>query len=297
MTAMATAFNPDSHPEFRYSMLVSSEIESDDPVQQRQIMWQRLTQPRNTAAVENSNLEFSHELHLQLDEPTLSCSGCHQLDVDNEHFLPITMQDHCADCHKLEFNGREIPHGDPALAVRAIEEYFIALYVTPGRGAPEAPRRLPGRQERSCAGSDFECAVQAAELEIQLQFNNSGCVTCHQVSARDNPATPQAASSDGWSPLSQTWHVEPVRINDDWYDKTHFDHVSHFTGSGNTENVVCSGCHEAESSTVSSDVLIPQSASCFGCHSDSDRDNKIPMGCIDCHRHHPPGSVQARLNQ
>ncbi|GJM14209.1 MAG: hypothetical protein DHS20C12_26120 [Pseudohongiella sp.] len=290
---VATAFNASEHPEFRYSFLTAlSDIEPEVQNPEMVAAWKRITQTDLSVAVENSHLEFSHEIHLQLDEPALDCSNCHELDVDEEHFVAISMQDHCADCHKLEFDEREIPHGDPALAIRSIEEYFIARYLTPGREIDSAPRRLPGRLERSCEGTDYECAVQRAELEIQLQFGTSGCVTCHQVTAVENTAS---VGSPGWSPLSQSWHVEPVRINTDWYSNARFDHAAHLTQAGQSETELCSGCHQAESSDLSSDVLIPKNETCFGCHSDSSRNDRIAVDCVDCHLHHPSRTARAQL--
>jgi len=292
---MATAFNATEHPEFRYSFLAAlKDIEPEVQNPELLTAWRRITQTDLSVAEENSHLEFSHEIHLELDEPSLSCANCHELDVDNEHFVAINMQDHCADCHKLEFNEREIPHGDPALAIRSIEEYFIARYVTPGIEIEEAARRLPGRLERSCEGTDYECAVQKAEQEIQLQFGTSGCVTCHQVTAVENTSEPGDA---GWSPLSQSWHVEPVRINRDWYSNARFDHAAHLTRAGQSQDELCSGCHEAQSSQLSADVLIPKNETCFGCHSDSSRDDKIAVDCVDCHLHHPSRTARALLDQ
>ena len=295
VTQIATAFNASQHPQFHYSFLTAVK-DMEPEVQNPELVaaWRRITQTDLSVAVENSHLEFSHEIHLQLDEPSLDCSNCHELDVDNEHFVAIDMQDHCAECHTLEFNEREIPHGDPALAIRSIEEYFIALYVTPGREIDAPQRRLPGRLERSCEGSDYECAVERAEQEIQLQFGTSGCVTCHQVTAVENTA---AVGDAGWSPLSLSWHVEPVRINSDWYSNARFDHAAHLTQAGQSETQLCSGCHLAQTSGLSSDVLIPKNETCFGCHSDSSRNDKIAVDCVDCHLHHPPRTTRAMLDQ
>lgn len=295
VTQRATAFNAEEHPEFRYTFLEAiTDIEPEVRSPELVSAWRRITQTDLGIAVENSHLEFSHEIHLQLDEPTLDCASCHQLDVDNEHFVAIDMRDHCAECHTLEFNGREIPHGDPALAIRSIEEYFIARYLTPGREPDSPARRLPGRLERACEGSDYECAVERAEREIQLQFGTSGCVTCHRVTAVENTAE---VGEDGWSPLSQSWHVEPVRINRDWYSNARFDHAAHLTQAGQTETELCSGCHLAQTSGLSSDVLIPKTQTCFGCHSDSGRDDRIAIDCVDCHLHHPPRASRTMLEQ
>lgn len=290
----ATAFNLEAHPEFQYSMLVANnDLASQSENSPIVDSWETVIQPANLVAVENSHLEFSHEFHLQLDEPPLNCSNCHRLDVDNEHFETINMRDHCSSCHKLEFNGREIPHGDTALAIRSIEEYFIALYVTPDREIETPPRRLPGRTVRTCEDTDYACAIAKAEEEIQLQFDRSGCITCHRVSSIDNGSITQdqlatlGAGTSSLSPLSQSWIVEEVRLNADWYGKAHFDHLSHLTQTGQSEIEQCSGCHQATTSEHSSDVLIPKITTCFQCHNDNSANSKISMGCVHCHSHHP----------
>ncbi|GEM_PF-2928270 len=294
VTQIATAFNESEHPQFRYSFLTAlKDIEPEVQSPELVAAWRRITQADLSIAVENSHLKFSHEIHLQLDEPALNCSSCHMLDVGNEHFVAINMQDHCAECHTLEFNEREIPHGDPALAIRSIEEYFIALYLTPGRVNDTLPRRLPGKLVRRCEGNDYECAVEKAEQEIQLQFGTSGCVTCHQVNAVENSANEGDA---GWSGLSQSWHVEPVRINSDWYSNARFDHAAHLTQAGQSERELCNGCHEAENSSLSTDVLIPKNETCFGCHSNSSANDKIAVDCVNCHLHHTPRTSSAMLD-
>ena len=68
-------------------------------------------------------LRFNHELHLGsrnvsalLQGRNLTCADCHQPDAAGVHFIKITYQQNCRQCHALQFDVRNpgllIPHGD-----------------------------------------------------------------------------------------------------------------------------------------------------------------------------------------
>jgi hypothetical protein len=212
------------------------------------------------------------------------CGDCHSLKSDNEHFEDITMEKHCAACHDLTFDvgdpERELPHGDPRTVVQTIEEHFVRVYTDPDYKplGSDRRRRRPGQSggAERCDDKPFACGLQRATNEAASQFTQRGCVTCHEVS--DNNA----------DDLYARWMVLPVKINHDWYGRALFDHASHLTQRGQSENQTCSSCHEATVSAKSSDVLIPGIDNCQSCHGDVSVADKVIVNCVSCHAFHPP---------
>jgi predicted CXXCH cytochrome family protein len=60
-----------------------------------------------------------------------------------------------------------------------------------------------------------------------------------------------------------------------------FDHKAHAQEK-------CTSCHAAETSTSSSDLLLPDLAQCRTCHRGEEAQQaKVPSGCVMCHGYHP----------
>ena len=79
--------------------------------------------------------------------------------------------------------------------------------------------------------------------------------------------------------MTPAWDVAPVYINQHWMPLSRFDHGAH-------ANETCESCHAAETSLVSSDILMPDIASCQTCHGDKHTDDKLVSVCLDCHSFH-----------
>jgi hypothetical protein len=47
--------------------------------------------------------------------------------------------------------------------------------------------------------------------------------------------------------------------------------------------LACTECHKAEGSKLTSDVLLPNLASCQGCHTPA---KGVRSDCVECHRFH-----------
>lgn len=286
LTPVATGFSAKNHPEFRVSLLqpsVSKQLGS------LSTEWQlnKIAIADMAHTQENSHLKFSHQVHLdatkvrdQLNDTQLQCSNCHSLSADREHFQPITMEQQCISCHELSFDPnqpkKQLPHGDIANIYPTLEAHFLALAFDDNSQTTFERRRLPAKIDAAsdCTG-DVVCAKQKATAENDRQFSQSGCVTCHYIE-----------KIDGVDAQSR-WQLLPVRLTSDWYPAAQFDHRSHLTQSGETENLLCGSCHEAQSSTTSTDILIPAMANCSQCHSDNKQGNKVPMQCVSCHQYHP----------
>ena len=79
--------------------------------------------------------------------------------------------------------------------------------------------------------------------------------------------------------MTPAWDVAPVYINQHWMPLSRFDHGAH-------ANETCESCHSAKTSLVSSDILMPDIASCQTCHGDERTDDKLVSVCLDCHSFH-----------
>ena len=79
-----------------------------------------------------------------------------------------------------------------------------------------------------------------------------------------------------------SWDVKPVLVTDRWLPKGLFHHGSH-------DNMQCSACHKAETSTQATDVLLPQIGLCQQCHGGEEATDRVPSGCISCHGFHFEG--------
>jgi predicted CXXCH cytochrome family protein len=292
-----TAFTEAAHPEFRRSLLTPQ-----GPGGAHGWTVNRV-RPGEGELAEASNLKFTHTVHLDIDkvqEPqsgeALQCASCHSLKDDGEHFEPVSMDQHCRSCHSLSFDvfepDIELPHGNLREAIVAMEAHFIREFTDPvlrKQRAASKPRRVPGKREglASCQGTGLDCGRAEALKEAQYQFEETGCITCHEV------------LNTGLADISDRWFVQPVKITDDWYPKSRFDHVSHLSLAGE-EGEVCGSCHEASTSEKASDVLIPGQDNCLTCHSQDKGFSAVD--CVGCHAfHQSDGSrsvlVRGELNQ
>lgn len=267
------------HPEFKLSMLVPSGGALD-------MTWDIERTPVNEAGlVEQSNLKFPHDVHLDdagIDGPEgtvqMVCSDCHRPEAGGAYMQPVTMESHCADCHLLTFDqavpDRVLPHGQPDMIVRLLEEFYsreVLLGSEPAatsRSVREA--RRPGQSSPMSAAERSAGISRAQDKAHQVAediFERSTCAICHEVEQVDD------AGRD--SP----WQVLPVRLAHVWMPKGWFDHNSHNT-------MECADCHEAEASESARDVLMPDIASCRECHGGGHATDKLASDCVDCHVFH-----------
>lgn len=277
-------FTANSHPKFKLSLL---QADGNGAA----FGWVKSRHKYNPAVQlkEQSNLKFSHEVHLnpdkvqdQMNSQTLTCETCHQLQHDGKQFEPITMDKDCRSCHQLTFDvfnpDIELPHGNLRAANVALQAHYIREFTDPtlrARRAKLKPRRIPGKNmsQATCVGSGLACGQAEAWKEAEFQFSNTGCITCHEV--QDN----------GGSELLNKWFVQPVKINNDWYVKSQFDHKSHLSVSSKKQQEICLSCHDVSHSDSSSDIAIPQQDNCLTCHQ-QDSKHSVELPCISCHVFH-----------
>jgi predicted CXXCH cytochrome family protein len=280
-----------------------------------------LLQGRRTplaGAHDHSNLKFSHAQHLDAAKVTragsdaaLGCGDCHIPAADGRHFQPVSMAQTCSGCHDLSFDAnaptRQLPHGKPLDAMLMIEDYFSHRYADPPPSTTFKPlRRLPdlardpSRQAEidTCSGSANACARQRAMAEIENQFNERGCVSCHVVV--------DTHSAD----IHDRFEVTPVRLARDYFPDASFDHKSHRIQGKKSGDAACEACHAAHQSKDSRDLLLPDIDACLTCHRDRDHAGEsasasaafraaaragddsqiVTVQCISCHAYHPRGA-------
>ena len=234
-------------------------------------------------AKSSSNLIFPHSVHMNPDgiegpegPEQLNCGSCHQPDEGEIGMRPVSMEQHCSSCHLLTFDpdhpDRELPHGEPDELLLMMEEFYarrtlIGATLAAGRPAFDAER--PGRSNQLDEAARAEALRLAKELAAQAAediFERTTCAICHDVTRESDAVTP-------------AWDVAPVHINQHWMPLSRFDHGAH-------TNETCESCHAAETSLVSSDILMPDIASCQTCHGDEHTDDQLVSVCLDCHSFH-----------
>ena len=295
------------HPAFSVSML-KPVIESKKVTQ-----WQAKRHVLNDENIaEQSNLKFPHKLHMDpkgiksaTGDVQLECISCHEPAANGMEMKPITMEKNCQSCHQLTFDPedpeRVVPHGSPADVVLMMREYYAFRFiyqnlnndidnaiVEAGDIFTVRKVRRPGRDER--LRKEFEQSLttqtvasiakltkqtvrtealvwaesRANQAAIDI-FERQACDVCHVVTKNEADEIP--------------WHVEPVVLTKEWLPKAGFTHDRHQT-------MICSDCHNASTSELSSDVLIPDIDNCRECHGGLESENLIPNTCIDCHSFH-----------
>jgi cytochrome c551/c552 len=237
---------------------------------------------------------------------TLVCADCHMPEIDGGEMKPITMENNCQNCHQLTFDiedpTRVVPHGSASDVVMMMREYYAFRYiyqnldnkadqndiVNAGNIFDARKARRPGREKK--LRKDFqhslnEQTVDSIEKLTQQTIRSDGlvwaesrayvaatdiferqaCVVCHVVTKNNDAEIP--------------WEVKPVKLTKQWLPMANFTHDAH-------QNSDCESCHEASSSKVSSDILIPDIDNCQQCHGGEESHNLIPNTCIDCHDYH-----------
>jgi predicted CXXCH cytochrome family protein len=281
----ATLFSAGQHPHFMPTLL-----------QEKAGEWTKNKALSTQEIREESNLKFPHELHLNIekvgkkipDSPqkeALICGDCHTAAPDGEHFLPIIMEANCASCHSLDFDDanpqRNLPHAAAEIVRTYLHEFYISQAAQQRYSKPqESARRVPGRDTSArCKNQDpLQCGGVWANEEIERLFSKGGCVDCHEAYQEED------ANGD------KQWQVKEVKLNTDWFPTARFSHAAHHIMSAdNMGKESCASCHDAATSKLSSDVLMPKMGVCLDCHEEGKKDtakDNIKLQCIACHAFH-----------
>lgn len=249
------------------------------------IHFQSVPMSAGTALQEDTQLTFPHDIHLDdagLRGPegnrVLDCSDCHEPAGRGEAFKPVQMNAHCASCHRLDFDpndpARVVPHAQPAEVVRIIQDYYARLALAGEVRDDDAPsalklRRVPGEtlgeDQRRAA---LQWADGRATQVVGEVFTRRVCATCHEV----EPPGPEGAG----------WRVAPVALSGSYLRGARFDHAAHRTED-------CGACHAAATNADSRTLMLPDLASCRGCHGDPGESSRVATPCSGCHTFHLVG--------
>jgi predicted CXXCH cytochrome family protein len=273
------------HPDFRVTMRLMTRPAGST--------WREETvrvRPGEAGVVEDSGLVFEHDVHLDPGgirgpegDVVLDCGDCHRPEAGGGRMQPISMARDCIACHRLDFDPAEpermVPHGDPAVVVETLVEYYSKRYL---QGFPDPLARARPARDARRPGPPLGAAERAAALEqARLRasdaardlFERRSCGLCHEVSRTD----PRDVAAG--------WTVRPVRLTRAWLPEAHFDHARHDTGLTS-----CATCHAASDSGDAGDILMPSIESCRECHAGSAgaraRPNTVASGCMSCHDFH-----------
>ncbi|MDP2826404.1 MAG: hypothetical protein Q8O52_27420, partial [Sulfuritalea sp.] len=267
------------HPDFRLTFKSRPE----------QPHARRIPQTDKSGLVEKSGLKFSHQAHagkLRLpSDPqkfrTMNCADCHRPDSGGLRFKPVTMKDHCFDCHKEKFDfdppldEHRLPHASERAVLDVLEHFYLKQALQ--EGTPRGGRAAAGNASVRQA---VEAAAARTRKAATALVDDMGCGFCHEIAA---------AGEDAAVP----WKVRSVTVTEHWLPAARFTHDKHRTSK-------CAECHDLSRSRVSSDVAIPDVKKCRQCHSgERPGDNKVASPCAACHRFHQagvalPGPVRRR---
>ncbi len=263
---------PAGHPEFRATVVADAAVPR----------FERRPLDGNPRPQDRSNLVFSHAAHLvpagfltPSGYKTMTCADCHVPEPSGQGFQPITFEGQCHSCHDLKFDAdlpwREVPHGDVAGVVNAVQDFYARMALQGGVQDPDAPafvRRPVGTPENPTETERRDALAWAkarAGDAMSIIFDpKRGCAYCH--------VTGQSGGN---------FTVAPVVLRTRFLPEATFDHAKH-------QALQCADCHDAAHSEKSSDVLVPGIESCVSCHGPERAALKAQSTCTSCHLFHRP---------
>jgi hypothetical protein len=254
------------HPEFAVSVTPASTA----PPKRR-----RLTHN----PVDGTPIKLNHQLHLKplklgaTGSEQLTCDNCHQLDEQGAYMRPITFEEHCMQCHQLQFDPRfprqTVPH-EPFETVHTFLQSTFTQYVLhhleecqasvrqPIRWRPGQP---PTTEEAKSIQMCVKAEVEGAETFL---FKEKTCKECHTLTQTTDHRLPT---------------ITPVAIPQRWFPHSVFNHQTHLRAAG-----TCEDCHgEVKNSRQTQDVLLPGIVTCQTCHKAADGARTV---CVTCHTYH-----------
>jgi predicted CXXCH cytochrome family protein len=238
---------------------------------------------------EQSGLKYPHSKHVGLvdglQSPSgrrvLRCSSCHQQEAGGARMQPVDFETMCQSCHQLGFDRlaaeRQVPHAKIAEVLAQLSDYYAKRALDGDYEEAAAPavvrrRRIPGQVAAALSVEEKRVAIswarEKASLVARTLFEGRACGVCHTVT--------RLANNDEGIP---NYSVAPVRVAGSWFSKSRFTHDKHST-------MDCAGCHKAEQSTSSADVLMPEITTCRSCHGGEHASTGLQSTCIDCHGFH-----------
>jgi hypothetical protein len=253
-------------------------------------------------------LKFGHKFHLSAqvrnpDGSPLTCEQCHKPDSTGAYMQPITFAKNCQECHTIQIDPTlkdfVVPHPTGESGASSARNFLLTLpaqfasYATQVESKTTAAdvtafvgKHMKMIQQRVRNGENLENEVFLSDGK-HIYYNGTsappseekplfaGCAECHDV-------TP--------SEIGEPKITLPV-IPDRWYVHAKFNHAVHAAIR------TCEECHtQARTSEKTSDILLPDRASCLECHSPAPKGGVVST-CTTCHDYHneAPGSATADM--
>jgi hypothetical protein len=256
--------------------------------------------------VDKTALRFNHKDHLkplhavwdkQTDtssSPTtvqLECTNCHQADATGSYMRAIVFEQHCQQCHPLQFSGKlsdqPLPHENPDIVHGVLRDRLMA-YVREHPEAtlgsfPDTPSRLPNKPWKLTPRDEWSWVEEELRLIETAIFQtvpgdaaspkNNACQKCHLTVDEDSAVG---------------FQVVPPNIPARWLTHSRFDHDRH-------RDMTCVECHHVErgaktlESVTAGDILMPKLEVCRNCHGAT---RTLPTerygrkNCVECHQYH-----------
>jgi hypothetical protein len=282
-------FNP-PRPQYGYTKVFTS-FEGEHP--DFQIQRENLSDP--------NTLKFDHKVHLTGDIPMvdgrkLDCAYCHTPDARGAYMQPISFARNCQACHGLQIDPSlpdfQVPHPAVGGQANSVRDFLLTLptqYATYAREkkgfinsvqiADFVSKHMTAIRQRIRQGADLEKDIFYADSRsINLGGAATGtpreralfpgCAYCHEVK------TSAAGEPEVTNPVTP----------DRWFIRAKFNHAAHSTMS-------CEACHgQVLGSMKTSDINLPDKASCVTCHSAK---GGVVSTCSTCHDYHNPEPITA----
>jgi predicted CXXCH cytochrome family protein len=243
------------------------------------------------AVKDSRGLKFNHQVHVKTDlrgpkgPEQLDCRQCHAPQVASTRRNPArtwmaasNYQTQCARCHPLFFDERldvQAPHRQSgevySFIEQALREYIAAHPSEITRPDPPARRlplnfALPPAPPARTADEWVARRLARASTVLRLAI----CGNCHTYGIAI------AGPIRGREHQGPTFTVAKMAASPVWMPHATFDHRPHLM-------VDCISCHDAEKSTLSSDVIMPKKEICAECHAPK---KGAESRCFECHAYH-----------
>jgi hypothetical protein len=245
-----------------------------------------------SGAKDPGGLLFNHAVHLKKEgvrgpngPEQLQCSQCHRPEAARSMgrralrtglMAPVNYYADCARCHPLFFDERidaRVPH-DRQPAVRDFMKASLDNYIARHPDEIDKPddlfRRVPlnfPRPVEPPARTGTEWVDRRLAFDERLMWNKT-CAECHVV---DRQAFVE------WKPGVKPYPIYlESKVTARWMPHASFEHAAH-------QMVQCQSCHAADTSKLTSDVLMPSAAACATCHAP---DRGAETRCFECHQYH-----------
>ncbi len=323
------------HPEFA--------VKRSDPMPQpsaSHAVWD-VAEKENGKWTDRAKIRFNHWKHLDpeglplppqpgesadpIERKKLSCTDCHVPDSRGQYMQPIRYEQHCKQCHRLEYSTRlavgddgslqPLPHVAPELIRGILRDRLMAFakanpqtvleQTKVQQGQSDEPRHPNKRRNRGPTAHDEWTWTEKmlAAMEAGIRRNNklddaqqvaemaAGKIIsqvsygCQHCHYIAEPEVDEANAA-----TLVDWRIVPPNIPNRWLLYSRFNHNRH-------TQIACTGCHDPQRVNNPRDVL-PAAGSESRLSSKSATDILMPpiTICLRCHTKTDEPNLATPLN-